>query len=71
MIKMGMICKDRCDNLEKGVIEKNGDRYLNNYYCTVCSIILSQEYGIRCPCCNVVLRKRRNNRLKKVKELVT
>ena len=57
MIKMA--CKDKCNNLKKGLIEKNGDRYLNNNYCPMCSIILSKEYGHRCPCCNTVLRKRR------------
>ena len=32
MIKMGFICKDKCNNLKKVLIEKNGDRYLNNNY---------------------------------------
>ena len=65
MINLGFICKDKCNNLKKGLIDKNGDRYLNNNYCTVCSILLLKEYGVRCPCCNVSLRKKRNNRLKK------
>jgi len=71
MIKMGFICKDKCNNLKKVLIEKNGDRYLNNNYCTVCSISLSKEYGVRCPCCNVSLRKKRNNRLKKSERVIS